>query len=133
MYVDDVIGGGENGESIKTFKKNVVKTFNEAGFKLHKWHSNIAELEEEGDHSQIETDKTYAKQQLNNGDMKTTTLRISWNKQDNQSEVKSLQRQTESAKKGVLQYLVSVYDQTGLISPTLVREKVILRGDCQIN
>ena len=44
MYVDDVIGTGDSMESAKTFKENNVKIFNEAGFKLHKWHSSVAEL-----------------------------------------------------------------------------------------
>ena len=87
MYVDDLIGGGDNTESAKKFKENIVKIFDEAGFKLHKRHSNVAELEEEKDVSQIETDETYAKQQLSKGDAKSTIPGISWNKQDDQLEV----------------------------------------------
>ena len=127
MNVDDVIGGGDNVESAKTSKENIAKIFNEAGFKLHKWHSNVAELEEEKDISQIKTDETYAKQQLSKGDTKATTLGISWNKQDDQLEVKFPQRKTEATKRGVLQYLASVYDPTGLMSLTLVRGKMIFR------
>ena len=52
----------------KAFEENIVQIFNEAGFKSHKWHSNVAELEEEDDISEIETDETYAKQQLSKGD-----------------------------------------------------------------
>ena len=127
MYVDDVIGGGDNKESAKTFKKNIVKIFNETGIKLHKWHSNVAELEKEEDVSQVETDETYAKQQLSKGDTKTSILGISWNKQDDQLDVKFPQLQTEATKRGVLQYLTSVYDPIGLISLTLVREKMTFR------
>ena len=58
----------DNVDSAKTFEENIVQIFNEAGFKLHKWHSNVAELEEEDDISEIETDETYAKQQLSKGD-----------------------------------------------------------------
>ena len=72
----DVIGGGDNMESAKTFKENIVKTVNEAGFKLHKWHFSVAELEEEEDASQIEIDETYTKQQLNKGYTKTIILEI---------------------------------------------------------
>ena len=81
-------GEGENVEFAKALKENIVKIFNEVGVKLHKWHSNVAELEEEKDVSQIETDETYAKQQLNKGDIKTIILGIFWNKQDDQLEVK---------------------------------------------
>ena len=73
----DVIGGGDNMESAKRFKENIVKTVNEAGFKLHKWHFSDTELEEEEDVSQIEIDETYTKQQLNKGYTKTIILEIS--------------------------------------------------------
>ena len=89
--------------------------------------SNFAELEEEEDVSQKETDETYSKQQLSKGDTKTATLGIFRNKQDNQLEVKFPQRRTEETKIGVLQYLASVYDPIGLISPTLIRGKMIFR------
>ena len=75
-------GGGGNVESTKAFKKNIVKIFDESGFKLNKLHSNVSVPEEEKDHEKIETDKTYAKQQLSKGDMKTTILGISLNKKD---------------------------------------------------
>ena len=78
-----------------------------------------------GDASQVETDYADAKQQLRKGNTKTTILGISWNKQYDQSEVKFLQRQTEATKRGVLQYLTSVYDPIERISPNLVREKKV--------
>ena len=80
----------------------------------------------------METDKTYSKQQLSKGDTKTKILGISWNKQDDQLEVKFPQRQTEATKRGVLQYLASVYDPIGLISSTLVRGRMIFREICSL-
>ena len=132
MYVDGVIEEGDNMESAKKFKEKIAKMFNGAGFKLHKWHSNVAELEEEEGVSQIETDKTYAKQQLSKGDTKATIFGISWNKQDDQLEVKFPQRHTEVTKRAVLQYLASAYDPIGLISPTIVRGKMIFREICNL-
>ena len=125
MHIGDVIGEGDNMEPAKKFKENIVKMFNEAG--LHKWRSNVAELQQEENVSQIETDETYVKQQLSKGDTKETILGISWNKQDDQLEVKFPQRQTEAAKRGVLKYLATVYEPISLISPTLVRGKMIFR------
>ena len=46
IYVGDVTWGGDNTEFAKIFKEKIVKIFNEAGFKLHKWHSSVAELGE---------------------------------------------------------------------------------------
>lgn len=34
MHVDEGIKGGDNMDSAKTFKENIIKIFNEAGFKL---------------------------------------------------------------------------------------------------
>ena len=129
MYVDDMF---ENVESVKAFKENIVKIFDEAGFKLHKLHSSIAELKEEEDHSQIETDETYSKQQQSKEDMKTRILGISWNKQDDQLEMKFPQSQTEATKRGVLEYLALVYDTIGVISPTLVHAKITFREICNL-
>ena len=98
--------------SCKAFKKNIVKIFNGAGFKLHKWSSNVAKLSK--------------------GVRKTEILGISWTKQDDQLEVKFLQRQTEATKRGILQYLASVYDPVGLISPTLLCGKMIFRDTCNL-
>ena len=57
IHVDDVIGGGESMESAKGFKENIVKIC-----KLHKWHSDVAELEEEEGDSQKETNRLKHKQ-----------------------------------------------------------------------
>ena len=129
MHIDDMF---ENVESVKTFKENIVKIFDEAGFKLHKLHSRVAELKEEEDHSQIETDETYSKQQQNKGDTKARILGISWNKQDDQLEMKFPQSQTEATKRGVLEYLALVYDTIGVISPTLVHAKITFREICNL-
>ena len=98
--------------SCKAFKKNIVKIFNGAGFKLHKWSSNVAKLSK--------------------GVRKTEILGISWTKQDDQLEVKFLQRQTEATKRGILQCLASVYDPVELISPTLLCGKMIFRDTCNL-
>ena len=98
MYLDDVIGGGDNIESAKTFKEKTAKILNGAGFKLHKWHFSVPEMKEE---VKIETGETYAKQQLSKGNAKTKILGIFWSKQVDQLKVKFLQCETEATKRGV--------------------------------
>ena len=64
LYVDDLISGGITTAKAKENKITAVEIFADAAFELHKWHSNVPELESadtdqnEGDH------ETYAKQQL---------------------------------------------------------------------
>ena len=40
LYVDDIIGGGATEEDVQQFKDAAIEIFKEAGFELHKWHSN---------------------------------------------------------------------------------------------
>ena len=44
-YVNDLISGGRAAEKAKRLKREAIKTFNDAKFKLQKWHSNNEELE----------------------------------------------------------------------------------------
>lgn len=50
LYVDGMIGRGENMATAKTFKENISKV----GFKLHRCYSNAEE-----DHSKKKIEKTY--------------------------------------------------------------------------
>ena len=40
LYVDDLITGGEKITNVQTLKDTAIQIFKEAGFVLHKWHSN---------------------------------------------------------------------------------------------
>lgn len=68
LYVDNMMTGGKNVEEVAEKKVKAIKVFEDATFKLHKWHSNASELEDEEtiSHeppSDVE-DTTFAKQQL---------------------------------------------------------------------
>ena len=41
LYVDDLISGRSTKEAAKQLKCDAVEIFDEAKFKLHKWHSNV--------------------------------------------------------------------------------------------
>lgn len=62
LYVDDVITGGNSREEVLELKNTAVQIFGEAKFDLHKWHSNVSELEERDESS--DNGQSYAKQQL---------------------------------------------------------------------
>lgn len=44
-YVADIQGGGNSIESLYRFKMEAIWMMVEAGFRLHKWHSNVRGLE----------------------------------------------------------------------------------------
>ena len=87
----------------------------------------MTELKWEKDQSQIDNMETYVKQNLSKKDIKSIILGFSWNKQGYYLETKFLQRHTEATERGVLQYLVSVYDPIELMSPALLHGKRMLR------
>ena len=66
--------------SMYVYLKNSAETiFKEGGFVLHKWHSNNPRLED-GDFDRINSELSYAKQQLGSKSSKTKVLEIHWNK-----------------------------------------------------
>ena len=64
LYVDDLINGGPTVEAAKEVKETSTEVFAQGGFTLHKWHSNVAELDAVSGNQISETQETYAKQQL---------------------------------------------------------------------
>ena len=47
MHVDDLITRGNNLEEVKEIKQNSIQLFKKGSFYLHKWDSNMPELESE--------------------------------------------------------------------------------------
>ena len=63
LYVDDLITGGENAEITAERKAITTEVFKDASFTIHKWHSNVPDLQAISS-SLCEEELTYAKQQL---------------------------------------------------------------------
>lgn len=45
LYVDDLMTGGETAEAVAAKRSQAIEVFEDATFKSHKWHSNVAALE----------------------------------------------------------------------------------------
>jgi hypothetical protein len=73
LYVDDLLTGGQTIPQAEDRKEKTVEIFEDASFKLHKWNSNVSELEVNGEPSAGNDEETYAKQQLG-GDSTDTTM-----------------------------------------------------------
>lgn len=63
LYVDDLISGSITVCKSRELKDKTTAIFQDACFNLHKWHSNVPELELEQS-PQEEGEPTYAKQQF---------------------------------------------------------------------
>ena len=59
IYVDDIHLGGETTDQTSSYKEKAVTIFKEGGFWLHKWHSNVKELEKSENNDEFES--TFAK------------------------------------------------------------------------
>ena len=129
LYVDDVIGGAETQDEAKTLKEQTIKILGDAKFVLHKWHSNIRELEDCSLKDEDE-EQTYAKQQMNVKKDESAILGVKWNKNEDSIAVTFPVRETEVTKRGVLQYVASIYDPLGLVSPIVLRAKILYREIC---
>ena len=49
LYVDDLLNGGQTVQQARERKSTAIKIFNDAKFVLHKWNSNVIELEDAHD------------------------------------------------------------------------------------
>ena len=126
LYIDDIIAGGESVSEVKEFKRGAIQVFGEAKFELHKWHSNVPELESDDRVTKL-SEQTYAKMQMNVQQDETTILGLFWNKSKDMLGVRFPEKEIVCTKRGILQYLASVYDPVGLVLPVLLLGKLSFR------
>jgi hypothetical protein len=110
LYVDDLITGGENVESVAAKRSQAVELFEDATFKLHKWHSSDLTLENHNQSSPVNEDEmTYAKEQLGSGKCDTKLLGLPWNKvEDTLSIVTSPRKNIATKREALSDSLVSL-------------------------
>ena len=129
LYVDDLLSGGVTVQQAQYRKEQAIEIFDDAGFTLHKWHSNVPIMEGETDKK--DTDLSFAKQQLQqSGESKASLLGLGWDKEKDELKVKFLTEEVQPTKRGVLSKLAKVYDPLGLVSPVTLEGKVIFRDVC---
>ena len=129
LYVDDLISGGYNSDEVRHFKIKATEIFGEAGFQLHKWHSNDKQLESD-DVDETDSEQSYAKQQLGVRPEETKLLGLHWNKTSDTIAVPFPAKLGDVTKRGVLQTLASIYDPLGILSPITLQGKLLFRELC---
>ena len=70
--------------------------------------------------------------QMNVQQDETTILGLFWNKSKGMLGVRFPEKEIVCTKRGILQYLASVYDPLGLVSPVLLLGKLIFREICDL-
>ena len=132
LYVDDLITGGENVESVAAKRSQAVEVFEDATFKLHKWHSSDLTLENHNQSSPANEDEmTYAKEQLGSGKCDTKLLGLPWNKIEDTLSIVTSPRKNIATKREALSELAKIYDPLGLVSPTTLIAKILYREMCE--
>ena len=128
LYVDDVISGTDTVDQGCRLKEVAASVFGEAGFKLHKWHSNVEKLEVED--VLRDEGQTYAKEQLGVKPNEAKLLGFPWNKREDTLAVSFKGDSAGTTKREVLKSLASVFDPLGVASPTVLVGKRIYREAC---
>ena len=129
MYVDDIISGGSVMSKVELFKAELIEIFKRAKFELHKWNSNVPSLESDVP-MDVCTEGTSAKEV--NNETETAILGVKWNKRTDELMVTIPVKNNDTTKRGILQYLASIYDVLGLISPVLLPGKMMFREACEL-
>ena len=131
LYVDDILLGSKDVMQAQLRKSTAVEIMDDAKFELHKWNSNVPELEDE--HSAPSDDQSFAKQQLQVLPNQSKLLGLKWNKSTDTISVEFPERTPVTTKRGLLATLAKIYDPLGLVSPVTLQGKLIYRDICHSN
>ena len=135
LYVDDLMTGGANAKEVREKQIKAIEVFQDATFRLHKWHSNVEHLENtESNPSKelVDVDQsTFAKRQLGHSQSEKKLLGLPWNKSEVTLSVVTVSQEPATTKRSALSQLAGVYDPLGLISPTTLLGKLLYRSMCE--
>ncbi len=108
-------------------KQEAVEIFKDGGFSLHKWHSNVPELE--GDLTNP-SDQTFAKESLGTRQSEVKLLGLLWDKAEDSLSVTFPKTEELPTKRVVLRTIARIYDPLGIASQVVLTAKIIFRELC---
>jgi hypothetical protein len=109
-------------------KSTAIEIMKDAKFELHKWNSNIRELED--GKTALSDEQSYAKEQLQVLPNQSKLLGLQWNKSTDTISVEFPEHTPVATKRGLLATLAKIYDPLGLVSPVTLQGKLIFRDVC---
>ena len=131
LYVDDLITGGTTIAEIQTQKEKTIEVFDDATFTIHKWHSNVPELEPKNQSPSEISELTYAKSQLAGIEQPDgKLLGVPWDRKHDTISVTLTPDAEPVTKRSILSKLARIYDPLGLASPTTLTGKLVYRSAC---
>lgn len=104
----------------------------DATFELHKWSSNVPQLEANDGQEDKEpsVEQSYAKTQLMVKPRESKVLGLKWDKQCDTLKVTFPSENVLTTKRGILRKLARIYDPLGLVSPLTLEDKLMYRDVC---
>jgi hypothetical protein len=132
MYVDDLLSGGSKVEQATRRKEISREILQDATFELHKWSSNVPQLEVDEVHqvSELSDELSYAKTQLMVKPKESKVLGLKWDKQSDTLKISFPSEEVSATKRGILSKLAKIYDPLGLVSPLPLEGKLLFRDVC---
>ena len=132
LYVDDLISGGTSIAKARENKTAATEIFADAAFELHKWHSNVPELES-AETEQNAGEQTFAKQQLGTPEGGGgAILGLKWDKRRDVLSVAVPAEKADNTKRGILAKVARIYDPLGVASPLTLCRKLLYRDACNL-
>ena len=131
LYVDDLISGGTTTSRAKEMKTAAKEDFADGTFELHKWHSNVPELESP-ETSDSGGEQTFAKQQLGVAGGGSALLGLKWDKLRDTISVAVPTEKADNTKRGILAKIARIYDPLGVASPLTLCGKLFYRDACNL-
>ena len=136
-YVDDVQSGGDGKEELLKFKEEATEIMGEGGFQLHKWHSNVPEIEKQSKNELKipQANSTYAKLTVGTRPHESKILGIPWNKVEDTFSInfaKTLNCVEEGplTKRKMLSVVSGIFDLLGIAAPVVIMGKILYSEAC---
>ncbi|XP_055904404.1 uncharacterized protein LOC129940170 [Eupeodes corollae] len=118
FYVDDMLSGANDLETLQQIREEVSFILSSAGFELTKWHSNVDSMPQA-------TEKVL---KLSESGL-TSTLGITWNPMEDNLifSYKPSKNYSKFTKRTILSLSSSLFDPIGLLGPIIIKAKIILQ------
>ena len=128
IYVDDCIASVDSVETAKTVVRELTHATSRGGFRLRKWLSNKKEVL-----ACVPSDDLGKNVQLLPGtDLPVErTLGVEWNAERDQLRFTFQGVEKADTRRGVLSTIAAVFDPLGLISPIVMKAKILLQRLCK--
>ncbi|XP_071052868.1 uncharacterized protein [Onthophagus taurus] len=123
FYVDDLLTGADSVQKVMYIIDGVSLTLNAGGFKLHKWVSNNPAILRCVSDSRAEDIIDMGRRE------NTRTLGLMWDPQKDvfKFNISKNTTMTRVTKRSILSEIAQIFDPLGLLSPVIIRAKIILQ------